>query len=547
MSHLSGALPQKNALKKGRQFFAHSAGSTSPVSAIVPTRRNEAGVIVNSTAPSTKRAYRFLDFCKTYQVGKDRAYADIRSGALIARKVGKNTIILVDDAEAYIASLPRLELPPEYSLLDVRVDDLPVCPPDLIERFESVLAQWVPPPREYRPKTNGARPPTSPNRMRLYAEAALVGERQALASMPADSGRNPALFRAGCKLGKYVHHRVLSIAELESALLQEACQANGLIKEDGLQACKATLASGLHKAEGDDLPVLEDRNKPASCDAQAEHAASEAAATAQKDRGNGQDANAEFMATSGDDARTGDAKKEGDQEQEATDPHLLEMNGKYAVVRVGGKTRVVCLEDNLTYPGCKVPVYSSISDFCSFHAKRRKVFVDEKGEERKIGIGHWWIKHEQRRQYDGIVYAPGADAKATHGKLNLWTGFSCAPVEGNCALYLAHLRDNICSGVEAHFQYLLNWMAYSVQHPDRPGEVAVVMRGKEGVGKGVAAREFGRLLGSHFRGQPHIRRWLSIALPPSPASQRSSHRVNRPGSSRATPDAQVDASSTYAR
>jgi len=71
---------------------------------------------VTSTAPSTIRAYRFLDFCKTYQVGKDRAYADIRSGALIARKVGKNTIILVDDAEAYIASLPRLELPPNHGL-----------------------------------------------------------------------------------------------------------------------------------------------------------------------------------------------------------------------------------------------------------------------------------------------------------------------------------------------------------------------------------------------------------------------------------------------
>jgi hypothetical protein len=58
------------------------------------------------------RAYRLLEFCRTYRVGKDRAYADIRSGTLIARKVGKNTIILADDAEAYIAALPRLELPP---------------------------------------------------------------------------------------------------------------------------------------------------------------------------------------------------------------------------------------------------------------------------------------------------------------------------------------------------------------------------------------------------------------------------------------------------
>jgi hypothetical protein len=42
-------------------------------------------------------------------------------------------------------------------------------------------------------------------------------------------------------------------------------------------------------------------------------------------------------------------------------------------------------------------------------------------------------------------------------------------------------------------------MAYTVQQPGRPGEVAVVMRGKEGVGKGVLAKEFSRLLGSHYR------------------------------------------------
>src|SRR5262249_52696387 len=156
-----------------------------------------------------------------------------------------------------------------------------VCPPDLIERFERALSQWSPLPREYRPKTNGATPPTSPKRMRLYAEAALAGEREALVRMPVDSGRNWGLFRAGCKLGKYVHHHVLSIAELESAILKEACDANGLIKEDGLQACKATLASGLRKAEGDDLPALEDYHGPAGCDAQAEHAASEGASTAQ--------------------------------------------------------------------------------------------------------------------------------------------------------------------------------------------------------------------------------------------------------------------------
>jgi hypothetical protein len=319
----------------------------------------------------------------------------------------------------------------EYSLFDVSIDDLPVWPSDLIERFERAMAQWSPPPGEYRSKTNGATPPTCPKRMRLYAEAALEGERQALVRMPADSGRNWGLFLAGCKLGKYVHHGVLSLGELEDRLL-EACTGNGLIKEDGLPACKATLASGLRKAEGDDLPVLEDRGPPG---AQAEQAAS------QRDRGNRHDAGAEFTASSGEDAHAGDAK-EGGREQEPTDSDLAEMNEKYAVVKVGGKTRVVFPEENLTYPGCKVPVYSSINDFCTFHAKRRVVVEDENGKERKIGIGRWWINHEQRRQYDGIVYAPGADAKATHSKLNLWTGFICAPVKGNCALYLAHLKTS---------------------------------------------------------------------------------------------------------
>ena len=41
-------------------------------------------------------------------------------------------------------------------------------------------------------------------------------------------------------------------------------------------------------------------------------------------------------------------------------------------------------------------------------------------------------------------------------------------------------------------------MAYAVQFPERQGEVAVVLRGKEGTGKGVSANQFGRLLGPHF-------------------------------------------------
>jgi hypothetical protein len=131
----------------------------------------------------------------------------------------------------------------------------------VIEQLEKVLGPWLPPPKQYKSsKPNGATQPTCPKRMRAYAEGALEGERQKLAGM-ARGGRNNELYFVGCRVGKYVHHGVLSLDEVEGALL-EACKGNGLIKEDGLQACKASLASGLRKAEGDDLPTLDDRVHP---------------------------------------------------------------------------------------------------------------------------------------------------------------------------------------------------------------------------------------------------------------------------------------------
>ena len=103
-------------------------------------------------------------------------------------------------------------------------------------------------------------------------------------------------------------------------------------------------------------------------------------------------------------------------------------------------------------------------------------------------------------QYDGIVYAPNADPRDRARQAQSVDRFWCASVRrpastGTCITY----EQNVCSMMEAHSEYLLNWMAYAAQYPGRQGEVAVVMRGKEGVGKGVLAREFGRLFGSHYR------------------------------------------------
>jgi Family of unknown function (DUF5906) len=80
---------------------------------------------------------------------------------------------------------------------------------------------------------------------------------------------------------------------------------------------------------------------------------------------------------------------------------------------------------------------------------------------------------------------------------NLWEGFAVEPCPGSWSLLHDHVRDVICNRDSDVFTYLLDWMADLVQNPARQGEVAVVLRGKEGTGKGTLAKALKYLLGQH--------------------------------------------------
>jgi hypothetical protein len=83
-------------------------------------------------------------------------------------------------------------------------------------------------------------------------------------------------------------------------------------------------------------------------------------------------------------------------------------------------------------------VYSTIADFKAFHANRRKTVTRQVGDAEKtvrIGMGQWWIEHEDRRQYNGVVYEPNSSNGDLRGRFNLWTGFACEAQEGDCSLY----------------------------------------------------------------------------------------------------------------
>jgi excisionase family DNA binding protein len=53
------------------------------------------------------RAFPIATFCKKYGIGRSKAYEEIKSGRLVALKVGRRTLISADDAERWLSSLRR--------------------------------------------------------------------------------------------------------------------------------------------------------------------------------------------------------------------------------------------------------------------------------------------------------------------------------------------------------------------------------------------------------------------------------------------------------
>lgn len=54
--------------------------------------------------------YSLDEFARRHQIGLTTIYAEIKAGRLTARKIGRRTVIAVNDAEAWREQLPRVQL-----------------------------------------------------------------------------------------------------------------------------------------------------------------------------------------------------------------------------------------------------------------------------------------------------------------------------------------------------------------------------------------------------------------------------------------------------
>lgn len=60
---------------------------------------------MNNETQVSKRLLRFSDFTERYSTSRSTAYREMKAGRLKSTKLGRRTMIAIDDAEAWLAQL----------------------------------------------------------------------------------------------------------------------------------------------------------------------------------------------------------------------------------------------------------------------------------------------------------------------------------------------------------------------------------------------------------------------------------------------------------
>lgn len=113
--------------------------------------------------------------------------------------------------------------------------------------------------------------------------------------------------------------------------------------------------------------------------------------------------------------------------------------------------------------------------------------------DKKVSKADIWLKSPKRRQYKGMVFDPSG--RQYEGWLNMWKGWAVEPALGDWSLLRELILEVLVDGNEEHFEYILDWMAFMFQHPEKVAEVAIAFRGMKGTGKGTLGRALVALSG----------------------------------------------------
>jgi hypothetical protein len=191
-----------------------------------------------------------------------------------------------------------------------------------------------------------------------------------------------------------------------------------------------------------------------------------------------------------------------------------EMNREYPSILVGGsKFRfahiVMTAAGSLSYRFLASPDYKlMVSNMPGVY----QVSPDESGGA-KVSLKsryEWWLNETERLMFSNIFFEPVPIAECLDpGKdrfhkfeengnkhyFNLFSGWPTRPSQGDWSLTQWHIKNALCGGDQAHYEYFLDWLAHILQYPAVKPNVALVLRGRKGTGKSMIMSAIAKALG----------------------------------------------------
>jgi|SoiMethySBSTD1v2_1073268.scaffolds.fasta_scaffold37096_3 hypothetical protein len=135
-----------------------------------------------------------------------------------------------------------------------------------------------------------------------------------------------------------------------------------------------------------------------------------------------------------------------------------------------------------------------------FKLEVQNIFVLKKtsnGSTISIPAEKFWKEHPLRHQRV-MVFKPGDTTQPW--EFNLWRGFGVHPREGwqKQRSLLRHIYEVICRHDKEKFKYLMKYLAWCVQHPNKHSSVVLVLKSrKQGTGKTTLGNVMLDIFGEH--------------------------------------------------
>lgn len=189
--------------------------------------------------------------------------------------------------------------------------------------------------------------------------------------------------------------------------------------------------------------------------------------------------------------------------QSGEEVFIEEMNSKHSVIKNYGGKCLVLTRNSDPDTGREYYTPQRFADIRSAYLNR-KIAVMVDGKPRFFDGGDFWLKHPKRQEFETAgLYPKGCPSSI----FNFWRGLSVVPQQGDWSFIKTHIQEILANGNETHADYIIKWLAYAVQNPEKRAGVALAFIGGRGTGKSLFVKGICKIFGqnaNHISNPQHL-------------------------------------------